>query len=274
MPFCVTEKNVTIYYDDAGTGHPLVFIHGWSFSGAVWLRQQNFFSSFYRCITPDLRGHGNSSAPPSGYTVTDLAADVTVLFERLELTGATLVGWSLGALVALSACSSLKDRLASLILVSGTPKFTASDDFDIGLPEKETRGLSLRLKKSTERTFLDFSRLMFAPDELSGMHAELTTGELFRTEKRPVLHAALQTLEALAVADVRGVLNAIGVPVLLVHGGMDRICRPENSRYMAASIPCAAVEMLEGAGHAPMLSRPDDFNRAVMQFLKGVYGNN
>ena len=168
MPFCETKDSVTIYYDDTGRGHPLVFVHGWSFSGAVWRMQREFFSTRYRCVSPDLRGHGNSSAPSSGYGVQELAADMSSLIESLDLRGVTLVGWSLGVLVALSAYPGLKERLAALVFVSGTPKFTASEDFPFGLPAKETRGLALRLRRNRESALEDFSRMMFAPHELSG----------------------------------------------------------------------------------------------------------
>jgi pimeloyl-[acyl-carrier protein] methyl ester esterase len=272
MPFCETKDLVTIHYDDTGAGHPLVFLHGWSFSCSVWRTQRESFSTRYRCISPDLRGHGNSSAPPSGYGVHELATDVTTLFESLELSGATLVGWSLGVLVALSAYSALKDRLAALVFVSGTPKFTASEDFPFGLPAKETRGLALRLRRNRESTLEGFSRMMFAPDELSGHDFEKIDRDCIRSAKRPCPDAAIHTLEALALADMRCVLGGISVPVLLVHGDKDRICLPESSHYMAASIPHTSLSIMNGAGHAPLLSRSEEFNRLMAGFLAGVYG--
>jgi pimeloyl-ACP methyl ester esterase len=274
MPFCETKDNVTIYYDDAGTGLPLVFVHGWSFSGAVWKIQREYFSARYRCIFPDLRGHGDSSAPSSEYGVHALATDMTALFEREDLSRATLVGWSLGVLVALSAYSGIKERLAALVFVSGTPKFTASDDFPFGLQAKETRGLALRLRRNHQSALEDFSRMIFTPDELSANDFEMMNRDCIRTAKRPALDAALHTLEVLAVADMRRVLSRISVPVLLVHGDEDRICLPESSHYMAASIPHASLSILNGAGHAPLLSRSEEFNSLMARFLDGVYGDN
>jgi pimeloyl-[acyl-carrier protein] methyl ester esterase len=273
MPLCETKYNVTICYDDTGTGRPLVFVHGWSFSGAVWRMQQEFFSTRYRCISPDLRGHGDSSAPSSGYGVHELAADISTLFESLDLSGVTLVGWSLGVLVALSAYSALEERLAALVFVSGTPKFTSSEDFPFGLPAKETRGLALRLKRNRESALEHFSRLMFAPHELSGHNFDMFDRYSFRTAKRPGPAAALQTLEALSLADMRSILGCIRVPVLVIHGDEDRICLPGSSHYMAATIPHASLSILNGAGHAPQLSRSEEFNSLMAGFLAGVYGD-
>jgi pimeloyl-[acyl-carrier protein] methyl ester esterase len=236
--------------------------------------QREFFSTRYRCLSPDLRGHGNSSAPASGYGVLELTADVTTLFESLDLSGVTLVGWSLGVLVALSAYSALEERLAALVFVSGTPKFTASEDFPFGLPAKETRGLALRLRRNRESALEDFSRMMFTPHDLSGHDYEMVDKDSLLTSKRPGLDVALQTLEALALADMRSVLGGISVPVLLVHGDKDRICLPESSHYMAATIPHVSFSILNGAGHAPQLSRSEEFNSLIAEFLAGVYGDN
>jgi pimeloyl-[acyl-carrier protein] methyl ester esterase len=199
---------------------------------------------------------------------------VSALFESLDITGATLVGWSLGVLVALSAYSGLKERLSGIVLVSGTPKFVASDDYPFGLPEKETRGLSLRLRRSLERTYDDFSRMMFTHDELNGHDYEDTDRQILRTVKRPLLDMALRTLEALACADMRAVLPTICVPALMIHGDMDRICLPEASRYMASLIPGASLTLLKEAGHVPLLSRPEEFNTVLAEFLERVYGYN
>lgn len=272
MPFYERNDAVSIHYVDEGAGNPVVFIHGWSLSGAVWARQREFFSRRYRCISPDLRGHGDSSAPASGYDVHEMAADVSALFKSLDLSGATLVGWSLGVLVALSAYTELKERLSGIVLVSGTPKFVASDDYPFGLPEKETRGLSLRLKRSPERTFENFDRMMFTGNELNGHGYPVMEKEILRTIQRPAPDVALRTLEALACADMRTVLSSIRVPVFLIHGDKDSICLPQASRYMTSLISGASLSLLKDTGHAPFLMRQEEFNRLLANFLDTVYG--
>lgn len=101
MPFLETSGSVALHYDEAGEGFPLVFIHGWAMSGNVWAYQRPLAERF-RVITLDLRGHGKSS-PASSYAFGDFASDVALLFDRLGLRRAALVGWSLGAQVALES---------------------------------------------------------------------------------------------------------------------------------------------------------------------------
>ena len=272
MPFFTATDGVNIHYADHGAGRPLVFIHGWSFCGAVWTRQVDCFSGRYRCVVPDLRGHGDSAAPSSGYDIRDLAGDVSALLSFLELREVVLVGWSMGVLVALSAHAVVKERLAGMVFISGTPRFTATDDFPCALPAGECRGLALRFRRNREKTLADFRRMMFSPLELSERFPEsMELNGLLG--KSPDTSGALHSLDALATADLRSVLPGITVPALLVHGAMDCICLPDASRRMADVIPRSALCVLDDAGHAPLISRHVEVNSVIENFLEGVYGS-
>ncbi|MRR57973.1 MAG: alpha/beta hydrolase [Deltaproteobacteria bacterium] len=268
MPHISNKDSVSIHYETLGSGPPLVFVHGWSFSGSVWRFQKEALSNRYQCVCMDLRGHGQSSAPATGYALDDFASDLTALFERLDLSRASILGWSLGALVALAAHRELRERLASLVLVSGTSRFVACEGYPHGLPSKEPRGLALRLKRNPQQAMDAFFRGMFTPEELAG-------NAFKHIEKEVVLpsqSAALQSLETLASADVRYMLSSVQLPVLLVHGDRDTVCPADASRYMAEMLPCASLAILEGAGHAPMLTRRSEFDCLVGSFLERVYG--
>ncbi len=272
MRFFTANDSVNIHYADKGAGRPLVFIHGWSFCGAVWKRQVDCFSGRYRCVVPDLRGHGDSDAPSSRYDISDLAGDVSVLLSFLELREVVLVGWSMGVLVALSAHAAVKERLAGMVFISGTPRFTATDDFSCALPPEECRGLALRFRRNREKTLADFRRKMFSPLEspqrcLEAMERNCLIG------KPPDTGGAIHSLDSLATADLRSVLPGITVPVLLVHGAMDCICLPGASRHMADVIPCSSLCVLDDAGHAPVISMHEELNSVIDSFLEGVYGS-
>ncbi|GLI40048.1 alpha/beta fold hydrolase [Geobacter hydrogenophilus] len=268
MPSMETADKVTIHYGDEGSGFPLVFVHGWAMSGKVWAFQKPLADRF-RLITLDLRGHGKSSAAP-GYAFGDFAADLVALFDRLGIERAGLVGWSLGAQVALEAVPLLGNRVAALVLVAGTPKFTAADGWPHGLPAHEARGLGLRLKRAYDATLGDFFRQMFAEGELSHDQYQRIVREIVIPRPLPDPEAVQACLATLAGGDHRNLLPAIAAPTLVIHGDRDAICPPGAGRYLAEGIPGARFLSLEGTGHAPFLSRSELFNRELSRFLAEV----
>jgi pimeloyl-[acyl-carrier protein] methyl ester esterase len=127
------------------------------------------------------------------------------------------------------------------------------------------------LKKDFAKACEGFFRGMFTGAELSSAGYELIEAEYFHSTRRPPCHAALQALDTLAAADVRGSLATVDVPVLLAHGAGDAICPADASRWMAKALPDASLAILEGAGHAPMLTRASELNGILDDFLERVY---
>lgn len=249
----------------------MVFLHGWSQSASAWRSIVRSLSGSYRCVVMDLRGHGRSAAPDDGYAMERLVSDLTGLLDHLSLQRPAVIGWSLGAMVAVAAFPALREKLSSLVLVAGTPKFSSTTDYPFALSPKEPRVLGLRLKRDPERTWQDFFRGMFTTEERSSSHYEKVEKEFFVDAPRPSRHGAARSLETLATADLRGVLDTVDVPVLLVHGSGDPICPVGASRFMAERIPGAVLHELDGAGHAPMLSRTVALSSILDKFLEGVY---
>lgn len=271
MPFFETSEGISIHYETAGEGLPLLFIHGWASSGSVWELQKELAES-WRLIMPDLRGHGLSSHPDSGYSFEDFARDLHELFINLDLTRVVLVAWSMGVLTALQAFPLIRERLAALVFVSGTSKFTADNEYPDGLPSSESRGLGLRLKKDFEGTIRDFTKGMFTESELGqGSHDRMLSA--IHCVMLPGNNAAQDALKSLASADLRSVLPTVGLPVLLITGSADRICPSSASRYMAGLLPDARLEILEGAGHAPFITRPVEFAASLKKFIEGILAN-
>lgn len=272
MPFIPAADGTPLSYETAGTGRPLLLVHGWAMSGQVWHFQVGAFAGGRRVIVPDLRGHGRSvSAGP--LSMAGFAGDLAALCAGLELERATLVGWSMGVQVVLEAFPLLRERVAALVLVGGTPRFTAADDYPYGLPPVEARGMALRLKRDYAGTMGDFFTSMFAPGELTDDAYQRLVREIVIPGRRPEPEAALKALAALTGADQRQQLAGIDRPTLLVHGSADTICLPGASRYMAGQLPDATLKVMEGCGHAPFLSRPEEFNRTLALFLEKVYAD-
>ena len=217
-----------------------------------------------RFIMPDLRGHGLSSTPAdSGYSLEDFASDLVEFFVALSLNDVILAGWSMGAQVVLQAFPLLRARLSGLVLVSGTPRFTAAEGYPHGLAEIEAKGLGLLLQRDFEKAVHQFIKRMFTPEEITaGSHLKIV-----EQVKLPERVAARRALKSLAEGDLRNSLAAIDLPVLLIHGGADTICLPSASQYMADQLPNARLEVMEGAGHAPFLANPASFMSLLTNFI-------
>lgn len=261
-----SDGTLRLAYEDAGAGPTILFVHGWAMSGRVWRYQREALTTGHRVISLDLRGHGASPPPDAGPTLDDFAADIETILTRLDLNEVTLVAWSMGVSAALRAFPAVRERLAGLMFVGGTPRFTAGDGFPHGLPPEEARGMALRLRRNYGRTMEEFFRGLFAAEEVDDGRYRQIVQDIVKGAPLPEPRTAIRSLESLATADLRHLLAAVDRPTLLVHGRSDRTCLPEASRFMADRIAGARLELLPGLGHAPFLSRPELFNRLLREF--------
>jgi pimeloyl-ACP methyl ester esterase len=268
MPFVETPGAAQLHYEEMGSGRPIVFLHGWAMSSRAWRFQQELDASS-RLIFLDQRGHGQST-PGAGYSVGDFAADLVVFFQKLELRDAVLVCWSMGVQVALAAFPALRPHLSALVLVGGTPRFTASEDFPHGQPPLEVKGMGLRLRRDYQKTMGDFFRGMFAEGEMDGAQYQRIVHEIVMGGRSADPDAVRQALQILSGADLREELPAIDLPVLLVHGEKDSICPAAASAYMAERLPDATLRIMPGCGHAPFMTQPEQFNALVREFLASL----
>ncbi|HET7752764.1 MAG TPA: alpha/beta hydrolase [Anaeromyxobacteraceae bacterium] len=251
----------------AGAGRPLVLVHGWSLSHRAFAPQLSQLAAGFRVIAPDLRGHGASRSPELARTVDDFAGDLAAVLAALDVEDALVAGWSWGAEIALAALPSVRDRLAGLALISATPRFTAGEGWEHGLPESRVRALRARLARAPDDTRRAFFDAMFADGELDPAAKDRLAAEQLAVP--PDVGAARAALDALAAADLRDRLApARELPVLLVHGDADGVCLPGASAWLAAQLPRSRRAVLAGVGHAPQLSRPEAVSALVAGFAE------
>jgi pimeloyl-ACP methyl ester esterase len=270
MPFIETYTGVKLHYEDRGQGPPLVLLHGWGGSGRLWRFQEELAADF-RLVIPDMRGHGRSSAAAVGLTLDDLVDDVVSLCKRLGFEELVLLGWSLGAQVAIASFPRLQGCLSGIVLVGATARFIATEGYPHGLPANELRGMGLRLRRDHERTMGEFSRSMFAKGELSKDQEMHIASEVMTDGRLPDLASALAALNILAETDLRLELSALDLPVLMIHGDSDAICPLAAARFILERLPDARLLEFSGVGHAPPLSHPEEFNASLRDFLVEVF---
>lgn len=257
----------SLYYTDEGTGVPLLFIHGWLMSHRVWAGQ-TLLSARFRVITLDLRGHGRAAGADFSYN--DCCEDIARLLDCLSLQKVIIVGWSMGAQLAIQAFSAIQEMIAGMVLVSGTPHFCSSKDFPCGVTPVAARSMALRLKKDYHRTAGEFFSSMFSAEEAATIDMKSLAGRVLG--RLPSRENALCALHELVNCDLRACLPRISVPVMLVHGNDDKICLAGAAKFMAEKIPSAALQLIPSAGHAPFLVNPEIFNRMIATFVQAVHG--
>ncbi|MBK9516456.1 MAG: alpha/beta fold hydrolase [Anaeromyxobacter sp.] len=267
MPTLLRDDGATLHVEVAGAGPPLLMLHGWSRSSLDLAGLAARLAPRHRVLSLDLRGHGRSTSGP--FTLAALAGDVAALAGAEALHGALLLGWSLGGQVALAAAAlpALRARLAGLVLVGATPRFTEGDGWPHGLPARAVEGLALRVRRQPAKALTRFLEDCLAPGEAEA----LGEGRLaaLRGGPAPDAAAALAGLDLLASTDLRGALPAVTLPTLVLHGEADAICPVGAGRALAAALPAARLRTVPGAGHAPFLAQEALVAEAVLAFAGG-----
>ena len=245
----------SLAWREAGEGPPLVLLHGWAMSSAVFTEALDHLSNRFRVLAPDLRGHGASEGGP-GYGFGDFAADLREWLDALELQDAVMGGWSLGGQVLLELYPAVSRRVSRLMLISATPRFASGGDWSKGLPEGQIRVMARDLERNYRKTMGDFFALQFAGEEIDSARYRRILDFAVRQGTLPEPETALVALEALRRGDQRDCLNGIDCPTLVLHGDQDLVVPPAAGRYLAEHLPRAELTLYSGVGHAPFLSRP------------------
>ena len=272
MPWYSNINGDSLWYEERGSGPAIVLIHGWCMSSAVWQFQLESLSRSFRVIAPDLRGHGRSAPSSDGYCFDDYASDIAALFQRLDLKDVLLVGWSLGAQIVLQSFKQLRNQVAGVGLVSGTPRFTAVEDFPWALASIEADGMAAKLRRNTARALEGFVGRMFSAGEFGDPVLSTRIRTLLTSIPTTETCIALQSLHALVVADMRSILSDIDMPALIINGDQDVICLPGASAYMAQIIVNSQHIVMPGCGHAPFLTQSLGFDKALTDFRRGISG--
>jgi pimeloyl-[acyl-carrier protein] methyl ester esterase len=256
-------------YRETGCGRPLVLVHGWAMSSAVFTEALQALAGDFRVLAPDLRGHGDSD-PANGCSLEDFAGDLRQWLEGLGISSLDLLGWSLGGQVALRLAPLLGKGLGRLLLVASTPCFTAGEGWPAGLPAVQVKAMSRGLKRRYRETLDDFFARQFQAGEVSsGRLEEIRTfaapGE---GSVLPTAETALAALETLQTGDLRGELCEVEAPALVLHGDEDQIIPPDAGQFLAARLPQGRFVGLAGTGHAPFLSRPEQCFNLWREFCR------
>jgi non-heme chloroperoxidase len=263
---------VELYYEDHGSGSLVVLIHGWPLSGRSWENQvPALVDAGYRVITYDRRGFGSSSQPWTGYDYDTFTADLATLLDHLDLGEATLVGFSMGGgEVARYIGRYGTDRVAKAVLAAAVPPYLYHSDDN---PEGGLDDATIQQFKDGVRTdriaFLEgFTTDFFAAGDRYDLISE--PSRLYHREIAEFASpkGTLDCIEAFSYTDFREDLAKIEVPTLIIHGDSDAIVPFEVSgKRSHEAIANSSLALLEGGPHGVNATHPEQFNRALLDFL-------
>lgn len=248
-----------------------MLIHGWPLSGESWSEQVPALQSAgYRVVTYDRRGFGRSDKPAKGYDYDTLTEDLQPLLEELDLTDATLVGFSMGGgEVARYFTKYGTDRLHSVVFASAVPPYMMKSDDNPEGPltpeaaEQMTQGLT-----DDEAGFYDHFVTQFFSANGTLKVSDAQREEALALTRQADKKAALGCMEAFGTSDFRDDLPKVTVPTLIIHGDSDGTVPYEGSgKRTHEAIPSSQLHVIAGGPHGCNVSHADEFNRALLEFL-------
>ncbi len=284
--FVEANDGVRLYYEDTGSGKPVILIHGGGLSLGWWRKQVPALSQRFRVIAADTRGNGRSDKTPWGHRTARYAMDVRQIIETLDLDEVTLVGWSIGARTVLSYIELFRgQRLKGVVLVDEVPSIEIHGPPDPPEPDAESE-TEIRLESESESEHETETGLDSESDPPSENETERKRQQLRSmfvsldvpdAELDVLLEESRENTPAQGVTlgpdyqaqDWRPMLPSIDLPVLIATGGKSGAF--PGCRYMHEHIPGARMEVFEDSGHALFYEEPDRFNAVVAQFIDELH---
>jgi non-heme chloroperoxidase len=263
--------DIEIYYEDHGSGRPVVLIHGYPLNGRSWERQEReLLAAGFRAINYDRRGFGRSSQPTTGYDYDTFAGDLNAILDHLALDEVELVGFSMGTGEVtryLGKYGSGRVRKAALLGVI-PPFLLKTDDNPEGVDGSVFEGIKSAIVADRYAYFKDFLDNFYNVDKLGGTRisdqAWQASFNVAATASPYATYACVDTW----LTDFRADLAKIDVPVLVVHGTEDRILPYESTaKRLPELVADLKLVSVKGGPHNIGWTHPEEVNPALLEFL-------
>ncbi|AKG92007.1 putative hydrolases or acyltransferases {alpha/beta hydrolase superfamily} [Geoglobus ahangari] len=252
------SDGLKLRYFEAGNGRPLILVHGLGGSLEAWSEQYDELSRRFNVVALDLRGFGMSDVPES-VSIGDFARDVSNLMEHLGIQKASILGHSMGGLVCMEFYARYPEKVESLILANTFHRLPESmrEEF-----EKRLEILESSPDMSQIAAFISQISLYQNRPE----HRELVETIIRKNDKRIYTLATAEIFRA----DYEDLLPRIEVPVLVIVAEHDATTPPAFGEAIHRLVPNSVLKRVSSSAHLSMLENPEEFNRAVVEFLEGL----
>jgi pimeloyl-ACP methyl ester carboxylesterase len=263
--------NIDLYYEDHGTGKPVVLVHGWPLSGRSWEKQvPALFDAGYRVITYDRRGFGESSKPTSGYDYDTFAQDLHKLVTKLDLREFALVGFSMGGgEVARYLGTYGTERVSKAVFISSIPPFLLkTSDNPEGVDGVVFEGIKKAIVADRPAFLSQFLSNFYNVDTLGG---NLISDQAVQLSWNIAAGASPKgTLECVSawLTDFRNDLKRIDIPTLVIHGDADRILPiSATGKRTPEFVKGSKLVVVEGGPHGVTWTHAEKVNHELLGFL-------
>jgi pimeloyl-ACP methyl ester carboxylesterase len=259
----IQTNGINLYYEERGTGGPLLLIMGITAAGSVWEPHAFEWKKHYRCILTDNRGVGFSDKPDSPYTTGQMADDHAGLLDSLGLEKVHVVGVSMGSTIAMQLALRHPDKVKSMVLMCPWARCDATAK---GIFEHM---MHCKARFTPEEFSLYIQLLIFSKSSWDNdkVRAELEAGR----KENPAFPQPLHGLEGQAAACINhhviDQLSTIRIPTYVIGGKEDIFTPPWMGQEIAEAIPDAKIYLYEKLGHAFHFEATEDFNARVLDWL-------
>jgi pimeloyl-ACP methyl ester carboxylesterase len=277
MQHFVTDDGETIHVAVSGSGPSLILLHEWASNHRVWNPFVKVLESQFTIYRWDARGHGNHAATGTDQpTLARLAKDLAGLIDHFGLRRSTLVGHSMGVLVAWAYMAAFGcDRVAGLCVVDQSPRLVTKGDWRLGIYYDWPAERDAEFVEEMQRDFVEAVVRLVACGRNEHARARLEDPAdglwRLRSYMASVEPEPLITIwQSLTAADLRPVLPCLDVPALLVYGSKSNFYGVETGEYVQRAMPNAKLIVYEGADHSPHLADPNRFASDLAGFASAL----
>lgn len=275
MPYFKSKsgnEELNIFYEDLGNGDPIVFIHGWPVTHAMWEYQITpLREAGYRCISYDRRGFGQSDQSLNNYSYDYLAEDLKNLLDELNLQNVTLVGFSMAGGELVRYCSKYNcERLSRIVLVSSiVPYMMKTDDNPDGVPVEMFNEFEVKLREDRHAFLETFFKQFFGVGFLTHPVSQATLDYSFSLAANASAKATIECLHSFAQTDFRNELSSVTVPTLVIHGDADKTVPIKATGEKAAGgIANSVYKVYEGQPHGLFITQKERLTNDILSFIQ------
>ena len=255
----VENRGARIYWDEQGSGEPLLLIMGLSYPSYMWHRSRPYLAKRFRTIALDNRGVGQSDAPPGVYSMALMAGDATAVLDAASVETAHVFGVSMGGMIAQEFALQYPNRVRSLILgctAAGGPHAV----------QAEAEALQALLRRDVTPEESQEAIIPFIYDPATPRE-HIDEDMAIRMKWYPTAQGYMGQLQGIFGWEAYTRIAQITAPTLVIHGEADRLVPAANSRLIAEKIPGAKLVLIPNASHIFETDQPAAAHQAILEFL-------